>query len=95
MAAPSPTAPQESANATSLDELISGAAKEAEAKASAPANAIAATATAPQLPEEAGEDKGAKKKTRLVYSDMETSPEEKMARLPRYAYTPEKKAVTT
>jgi hypothetical protein len=27
-----------------------------------------------------------------VYSDNDISPEEKMARMPRYAFTPEKKA---
>lgn len=37
------------------------------------------------------EKKGKKEKdknSRLVYSDNEISPEEKMARLPRYAFTP-------
>ena len=29
---------------------------------------------------------------KLIYSDNETSPEEKMARLPRYAFTPAIKA---
>ncbi|KAK5987027.1 Zinc finger protein [Cladobotryum mycophilum] len=41
--------------------------------------------------EDAGEKKGKKdkdKKGRMVYEDAEISPEEKMAALPRYAYTP-------
>ncbi|OKL59436.1 hypothetical protein UA08_05429 [Talaromyces atroroseus] len=67
----------------SVDELISGAAKTAEAQA-APSPAEKPVPT---------EEKKAKKekdksKIRLVYSDNETSPEEKMATLPRYAYTP-------
>jgi hypothetical protein len=70
----------------SVDELISGAAKTAE---TAQAQAVPSPAERP-IP---GEEKKAKKekdksKTRLVYSDNETSPEEKMAILPRYAYTP-------
>ena len=31
---------------------------------------------------------------KMVYSDNEVSPEEKMAKLPRYAFTPEKKEET-
>lgn len=39
--------------------------------------------------EEAGEGKSKKeKKGRMIYDDAEFSPEEKMAALPRYAYTP-------
>jgi len=74
--------------AASVDDLISGAAKEAEAAAKA--------AEAPKA-EEAAEEKAAKKEkdkakpTRLVYSDNEVSPEEKMARLPRYAFVPDRK----
>ena len=34
------------------------------------------------------------KPTRMVYTDEETSPEEKMARMPRYAFTPQKSSVT-
>lgn len=65
----------------SVDDLISGAASEAAAKAAAPP---------------AGEpiEKPAKKeksKTRMIYSDETTSPEEKMAQLPRYAFVPARK----
>jgi hypothetical protein len=48
--------------------------------------------------EVATEEKGPKKEkdknktSKLVYSDNDVSPEEKMARMPRYAFTPEKKA---
>jgi hypothetical protein len=74
--------------ATSVDELISGAAKQADELA-------AKSSGAPSRPEESAaatpaEDKAAKKEkakpTRLVYSDSEVSPEEKMARLPRYSF---------
>jgi hypothetical protein len=56
---------------------------------------------APVKEEEAGEEKGVKKEkekekpksTRLVYSDNETSPEEKMAMMPKYAFTPAQKTI--
>ena len=68
-----------SANASSLDDLITGAANDAS-KGEA-------------VPTERKEDKKASKKdkdknTKLVYSDNEVSPEEKMAQLPRYAFDP-------
>jgi hypothetical protein len=76
--------------AASVDDLISGAAKEAD-------NAAARAASAPK-PEETPEEKPAKKEkskpTKLVYSDNEISPEEKMARLPRYAFVPDRKGET-
>jgi hypothetical protein len=52
----------------------------------------------PQTAEVATEEKAPKKEkdknktSKLVYSDNDVSPEEKMARMPRYAFTPEKKA---
>jgi hypothetical protein len=85
---------QESVNATSLDDLISGASREAEATQTAQSD----PAPAPQSVEVASEEKGPKKEkdknktSKLVYSDNDISPEEKMARMPRYAFTPEKKA---
>ncbi|OXV11871.1 hypothetical protein Egran_00368 [Elaphomyces granulatus] len=76
--------------AASVDDLISGAAKEAD-------NAAARAASAPK-PEETPEEKPTKKEkskpTKLVYSDNEISPEEKMARLPRYAFVPDRKGET-
>jgi hypothetical protein len=70
--------------------LISGAAKAAD-------NAAAQTPPPPAAAAE--EEKKTKKekeksKTRLVYSDNETSPEEKMAKLARYAYTPDHRRET-
>ena len=91
-------------NASSLDDLIASASKQADANAAAAAAAAAAyaqqpaTALAPAK-EDAGEDKGAKKdkekpkSTRLVYSDNETSPEEKMAMMAKYAFTPAQKTI--
>ena len=87
-------ASQEDPNATSLDDLISGASKEAEANQSVQPD----TFTAPQAVEVIAEEKAPKKEkdknkpSKLVYSDNELSPEEKMARMPRYAFTPEMKA---
>lgn len=68
-----------SAGATSLDDLLSGAAKEAD--------------KADMKQDEPQEEKKTAKKekeksTRLVYSDNDTSPEEKMAQMPRYAFVP-------
>ena len=85
---------QESANATSLDDLISGASREAEANQSAQPEPGPAPQTAEVGPEEKApkKEKEKNKTSKLVYSDNEISPEEKMARMPRYAFTPEKKA---
>lgn len=88
-------------NETSLDDLISGASKQAEKAATV----LAATETAKtsdkssdkpsekpadQPVEEKKDKKEKSKASHLVYSDPDTSPEEKMARMPRYAFTPEK-----
>lgn len=75
--------------ASTVDDLISGTAKQADESAARSTPTLA-------IPEEAAEEKPAKKErakgnSRLVYSDNEISPEEKMARLPRYAYVPERK----
>jgi hypothetical protein len=69
-----------SANASSVDELISGAARAAD-------NAKAKTAEQP-AEKKIKKEKEKDKATKLVYSDNEVSPEEKMARLPRYAFAP-------
>lgn len=79
-------APLLSANATSLDDLVSGAAKDAD-------KAAGTTETKPDVPkiEEPAEKKGKKEKDKnmtLIYSDNDVSPEEKMAQMPRYAFAP-------
>lgn len=76
-----------SATASSLDDLVSGAAKDAD-NAAATAEPQAA---APKAKEQKEEKKGKKdkdKNMKLVYSDNDVSPEEKMARMPRYAFAP-------
>lgn len=65
----------------SVDDLVSGAAKQADAAAEA-------TKTEPTEEKPAKKDKA--KQMRLVYPDNETSPEEKMSRLPRYAFVPDR-----
>lgn len=72
----------------------------AKTEASGPEPASAATsAPVTASKDDAGEEKSAKKDkdkpktTRLVYSDNETSPEEKMATLSRYAFTVEQRSV--
>jgi hypothetical protein len=132
------------ANASSLDDLVSGAAREPDdideiirmaeagikppkkgdiqsnpAPAPAPASAPTPVSAAPALAEapaqannlvseaavalestekpEGGEKKVKKEKdknTKMVYSDNEVSPEEKMAKLPRYAFVPDGKDET-
>lgn len=64
--------------ALSLDELVSSAAKAAERNGN--------TNEDPKKEKKAKKDSG--KNIRLVYSDNDISPEEKMARLPRYAFNP-------
>lgn len=75
-----------SENATSLDDLVSGAARDAEKSTNAAANGTP-VATAEEKKGKKEKDKNAK----LVYSDNDISPEEKMAHLPRYAFAPEGK----
>ena len=76
-----------SANASSLDDLVSGAAKDADKAASAAETKLEVSKT-----EEAGSEKKGKKEKdknmKLVYSDNDVSPEEKMAQMPRYAFAP-------
>ena len=80
-------APRLSANATSLDDLVSGAAKDADKAA----GAAEAKPDLPKIEEPTEEKKGKKEKDKnmkLIYSDNEVSPEEKMAQMPRYAFAP-------
>ncbi|EER43109.1 C2H2 finger domain-containing protein [Histoplasma capsulatum H143] len=78
---------------TSIDDLISGAAKQAEEMAGKPpATTVKPYDGAGEKP--AKKEKEKSKATRMVYSDNEISPEEKMAQLPRYAYLPERKEET-
>ncbi|KAL9131580.1 MAG: hypothetical protein Q9217_000537 [Psora testacea] len=76
-----------SANASSLDDLVSGAAKDADKAAIAPETKPEPPKTAPAL-EEKKTKKEKDKSMKLIYSDNEVSPEEKMAKLPRYAFVP-------
>ncbi|WEW58880.1 hypothetical protein PRK78_004348 [Emydomyces testavorans] len=79
----------ESATAA-VDQLISEESKRADElaqKGTPTAASVEAVETKPAKKEKA-------KASRLVYSDSEVSPEEKMARLPRYAYVPERKEET-
>lgn len=97
----------EAQGASSLDDLISDASKQADVNAVRAKTATPKPAT-PQptavvAKEEAGEEKVTKKDkegkekttkpTRMVYTDNETSPEEKMALMPKYAFTHPRKAV--
>ncbi|KAL1956715.1 hypothetical protein VTO42DRAFT_6865 [Malbranchea cinnamomea] len=72
--------------ASAVDDLISGAAKQADE--------LAAKSTPAPASEEKTAKKDKAKVTRLVYSDSEVSPEEKMARLPRYAFVRDQKGET-
>ena len=110
-------------NASAVDDLVSGAAREADdideiirmAEAgikppkkgdvqavvpTPPAPTPAAEPTPTPVPEsaekvEAGEKKSKKDKPiRMIYSDTELSPEERMAKMPRYAFVPQEKTET-
>lgn len=99
----------EAPNAASINDLISSASKVADAAALVPAlkpndpQSVAPIppAAAPPAKDEPAEEKTAKKdkekekakQTRLVYSDNEISPEEKLAMLPKYAFTPRQKGI--
>lgn len=71
----------------SVDDLVSGAAKQADAAANEAAKAEPA--------EEKPSKKDKAKQMRLVYPDNETSPEEKMAMMPKYAFVPDRQGETT
>ena len=79
-----------SANASSLDDLVSGAAKDADNKADVPQVKTEDSKPGPASTEEKKARKEKDKSMKLIYSDNETSPEEKMAKLPRYAFVPGK-----
>lgn len=64
-----------------LDDPVSGPGKDADR-----AN-VASKAEVPQGEKKVKKEK--EKNVKLVYSDNNISPEEKMARLPRYAFVPE------
>ena len=75
-----------------VDDLVSRAGADAD-------KALAATISQaePKSEEQAGEKKAKKEKekaVKMVYSDNEVSPEEKMAKLPRYAFVPDGKGET-
>lgn len=72
----------------SVDDLIFNA-KEAKS-----AGTTTASGTDAVTEKKAKKDKEKDKNTKLVYSDNEVSPEEKMAKLSRYAYTPVHKPET-
>ncbi|MCJ1264386.1 hypothetical protein MMC22_004257 [Lobaria immixta] len=79
----------QSINATSLDDLLSGAAKDADNAESTMSNKAELKAEDPQEEKKSRKEKD--KNTKLVYSDNDVSPEEKMAQLPRYAFAPGRK----
>ena len=74
-----------SAHASSLDDLVSGAAKDADKAANTGEDKAPATKSGTAEEKKIKKDKD---KSKLVYSDNEISPEEKMAQLPRYAFVP-------
>lgn len=69
-----------------VDDLLSGAAKDADKAESIANGKLEAKAEEPQDEKKGKKDK--EKNTKLVYSDNDVSPEEKMAQLPRYAFVP-------
>ena len=98
---PAPGQPTPAEAASSLDDLIANASKQADVNA-AEAATFTKVATSPAAAPEPLEEKASIKKdkekekakaTRLVYSDNETSPEEKMAMLAKYAFTPAQKTI--
>lgn len=84
----------------SVDDLISDAQQNARASAVPEKNASEGSAT-PRAPEkkgtpkpvakESGPGKKTKNASRMVITDQAESPEEKLARMPRFAFTPRKR----
>ena len=75
------------ANASSLDDLVTGAANDADKTALTADSKTEATKTQDTQTGKKGK-KEKDKSMKLVYSDLEVSPEEKMAKMPRYAFVP-------
>ena len=75
-----------STKASTLDDLVSSAANDADKAASSGEVKPAAVKAGTGAEEKKG--KKDKDKGKLVYSDNDVSPEEKMAQLPRYAFVP-------
>ncbi len=73
-------------SASTLDDLVSGAAKDADKAANAGESKASAAKALTGVEEKKG--KKDKDKGKLVYSDNDVSPEEKMAQLSRYAFVP-------
>ena len=74
-----------SANASSLDDLVSSAAKDADRVAGEQKDETKVE----DAPHDEKKSKKTKEKTKLIYADKnDISPEEKMAQMPRYAFTP-------
>ena len=91
-APPKPQAASPGENATTLDDLVSGAAKEADKTQNNSANGNVEIKVEGPADEKKGK-KDKDKNTKLVYSDNNVSPEEKMANLPRYAFAPKEQEV--
>jgi len=68
-------------HATSVDDLISSAAKDAEA-------AVTTTNNANSQSEAPRQKKAKNTNIKLVYTDNDTSPEEKMFKMPKYTFSP-------
>ncbi len=77
-----------SATAADVDELVANAAKDSETAVAAKVAPVLAEATTGK---KSKKEKDKDKATKLIYSDNEVSPEEKMAKLPRYAFDPTSK----
>ena len=86
LGAPPAHAELQSTLSNDVDDLLFGAAKDAD-KAESIANGKS-EAKAEEQQDEKKPKKEKEKTTKLVYSDNEVSPEEKMAQLPRYAFVP-------
>lgn len=86
-ASPPGQPPAPDVNMSSLDDLVSGTAKDAD-KAAATAKAKTEAPKAQEPQEEKKSKKEKDKNMKLMYSDNEVSPEEKMAKMARYAFAP-------
>ena len=98
-------AKQEPTNGQSLDDLISEAKQAESSKPTEAADIPEGPKAEPEATHEVvstkkederaegKKDKDKSKITKLVYDDNEISPEEKMAKMARYAYTPDRNAI--
>ena len=86
LGAPSAKLEEPNGKVSNLNDMVSSAAKDADRATTAAASTELKKVQEPQEEKKSKKDK--EKNMKLMYSDNEVSPEEKMAKMARYAFAP-------